>query len=241
MWILIRYPNCGLSKIHLLDYFVRLWQTTSYQSLGYGVSTDYDVVIYDSGTLFLFLTQDVIHYHNGGCVGYPDMMRDILEQARREAVTNRRKTLENLPIVDRLTGLYNREYFAMRLDEEMARSRLYGNRLSLILIDTGLSGRQDQGDENRASERAVKAIASIIGDCLTDTIGLAFHYNQGRFAVIVPEAGRHEAALTADHIRKTILREKMPGVKLHAGVVQYKDHESIDEFTQAADAALVRK
>jgi diguanylate cyclase (GGDEF)-like protein len=171
-------------------------------------------------------------------MGYPDMMRDIMEQARREAVANRRKALENLPIVDRLTGLYNREYFDLRLDEEMARSRLYGNRLSLILIGTGLSLRHDQGNENRVSEKVMKVIAGIIGDCLTDTIGLAFHYNQGKFAVIVPEAGAQEAALTADHIRKAILREKMPGVKLHASVVQYKDHESIDEFTLAADDAL---
>ena len=166
-------------------------------------------------------------------MGYPDMMRDILAQARREAIADRRKALGNLPIVDRLTGLYNREYFSLRLDQEMARSRLYGNGLSLILIGTGLSGRQDQGNENRISEKAMKVISGIIGDCLTDTIDLAFHYDQGKFAVIVPEAGEQEAALTADHIRKVILREKMPGVKLHAGVVQYKDHESINEIGRA--------
>jgi diguanylate cyclase (GGDEF)-like protein len=171
-------------------------------------------------------------------MGYPDMMRDIMEQARREAIVNRRKALGNLPIVDRLTGLYNREYFYLRLDEEMARSRRYGNKLSLILVGTGLSGRQDQGGENRGSEKAMKVIAGIISDCLTDTIGLAFHYDQDRFAVIMPEADAQEAALTADHIRKAILREKLPGVKLHAGVAQYKDHESIDELIQAADAAL---
>ncbi len=84
----------------------------------------------------------------------------------------------------------------------------------------------------------MKVIAGIISDCLTDMIGLAFHYDQDRFAVIVPEADAQEAALIADHIGKAILRKKMPGVKLHAGVVQYKDHESIDELTQAADEAL---
>ena len=171
-------------------------------------------------------------------MGYPDMMRDIVEQARREAITNRRKALENLPIIDRTTGLYNRVYFELRLDEEMARSRLYGNRLSLILIGTGLSGRQDQGNENRISEKTTKVISGIISNCLTDAIGLAFLYDQGKFAIILPEAGEQEAALIADHIQKAILREKMPGVKLHAGVVQYKDHESIDALIQAVDDAL---
>jgi len=171
-------------------------------------------------------------------MGYPDMMRDIMEQARREAIANRRKALANLTIVDRLTGLYSREYFELRLGEEMARSRRYGNRLSLIIIGTGLSGRQDPGNENRVSEEDIKAISGIISDCLADTIGLAFNHDQGKFAIILPEAGEQETALTADHIRKAILREKMPGVKLHAGVAQYQDHESIDELIQAADAAL---
>jgi diguanylate cyclase (GGDEF)-like protein len=171
-------------------------------------------------------------------MGYPDMMRDILAQARGDRIASLRKAIESLPIIDRLTGLYNKEYFDLRLDEEMARSRRYGNKLSLILVGTDLSGRQDQGGENRGSEKAMKVIAGIISDCLTDTIGLAFHYDQDRFAVIVPEADALEAALTADHIRKAILREKLPGVKLHAGVAQYKDHESIDELIQAADAAL---
>lgn len=171
-------------------------------------------------------------------MGYPDMMRDIVEQARREAIVNRRKALGILPIVDRLTGLYNREYFDLRLDEEMARSRRYGNKLSLILIGTGLAPRVDQDESSPTCEKTLQVVAGIVGDCLTDTIGLAFHYDQERFAVIVPEAGAQEAALTADHIRKAILRENMPGVKLHAGIVQYKDHESIDELVQAADAAL---
>ena len=171
-------------------------------------------------------------------MGYPDMMRDILAQSRRDAIANRRKALENLPIVDRLTGLYNREYFDLRLDEEMARSKLYGNRLSLILIDTGLSLREDQRNENRISEKAMQIIAGIINDCLTDTIGLAFNYDQGRFAVIMPEASAQETASIVDHIRKRILNEKIQGVTLRADLVQYKDHESIDEMIQAADAAL---
>lgn len=171
-------------------------------------------------------------------MGYPDMMRDIVEQTRREETINRRKALENLPIVDRLTGLYNREYFDLRLDEEMARSRLYGNRLSLILIGTSLSLRQDQGNENQVSEKTMKVIAGIIGDCLTDTIGLAFQYDKGKFAVILPEASRQEASLTADNIQKRILREKIQGVTPHTGIAQYRDHEHINELIQAADEAL---
>jgi len=166
------------------------------------------------------------------------MMRDILAQARRDAIADRRKALENLPIIDHTTGLYNRVYFDLRLDEELARSRRYGNKLSLILVGTGLSPRQDPGNENRIDAKTMKVVAGIINDCLTNTIGLAFPYDRDKFAVIAPEADEQEAALLTEHIRKAILSEKMPSVKLHTGVVQYKDHESIDELIQAADDAL---
>lgn len=171
-------------------------------------------------------------------MGYPDMMRDILAQARRETITGRKKALETLPIIDHTNGLYNRQYFDLRLDEEMARSRLYGNRLSLILVVTGFSLQQDHGNEDRVDEKAMKAIADIIGDCLTDTIGLAFLHDPGKFAIILPEAGEQDAALIADLIRERILNEKIQGVALRTSVVQYKDHESIGELIQAADDGL---
>lgn len=171
-------------------------------------------------------------------MGYPDMMRDIMEQTRRETIASRRRALENRSIVDRLTGLYSREYFNLRLDEEMARSRLYGNRLSLILVDTGLSLRDDQGKESRIGERTMQIIAGIIGKCLRDSVDLAFVYDTGKYAVIMPEKTRDEAFITADNIQATILREKLPGVIPHTGIAQYKNHEHIDELIQAADEVL---
>lgn len=171
-------------------------------------------------------------------MGYPEMMRDIVEQTRREETINRRKALENLTIIDRLTGLYSRRYFDLRLDEEMSRSRLYGNDLSLILIDVGLSLQEDQGIENHINHKTMKVISDIVSDCLRDRIDLAFQYDKGKFAVILPEASRYEASLTADNIQKRILREKIQGVTPHTGIAQYRDHEHINELIQAADEAL---
>lgn len=171
-------------------------------------------------------------------MGYPDMMRDIMAQAVREAIASRRKAIANMSIVDRLTGLYNREYFHLRLDEEMARSRQYGNKLSVILIDTGLALPGDHGRESLRAGKTMQIIAEIIGDGLTDTIGLAFLYDEGKFAIILPEADSQEAALIADNMRKRIIEEKIQGMTPHAAVVQYRDHETIDAMIPAADDAL---
>jgi diguanylate cyclase (GGDEF)-like protein len=171
-------------------------------------------------------------------MGYPDMMRDILAQARRDSIASRRKAIEDQSIIDRFTGLYNREYFNLRLDEEMARARLHGNRLSLILMNAGFSLRSDRGRENQCGEKTMQIVAENIGDALADTIGLAFLYDQDSIAVILPEADARDASLTAGRIRDVILRERLPGVVLKAGTVQYNDHENIDELIQAAHDAL---
>ena len=52
-------------------------------------------------------------------MGYPEMMRDVMEQISREETRRRRKDLENITIIDHLTGLYNQKYFHLRLNEEM--------------------------------------------------------------------------------------------------------------------------
>jgi len=59
----------------------------------------------------------------GEIMDYPEMMRDVMEQIRREETRRRRKDLENMTIIDHLTGLYNQEYFHLRLNEEMITSK----------------------------------------------------------------------------------------------------------------------
>lgn len=172
-------------------------------------------------------------------MGYPDMMRDILMQAKRANTADKRRALELQPIIDPATGLYSRAYFDLRLDEEMARSRLYGNKLTLMIIDTDLSMREDdRGKQGLSGERAMRILSGILLDCLKDAVDLAFVFDTGKFAVILPETTMHEAVMTADHILETILREKLPGVIPRAGIVQYGEQEDIGELIEAADEAL---
>jgi len=52
-------------------------------------------------------------------MGYPETMRDVMEQVRREEIRRKRQELENQPIIDDITGFYNEKYLHLRLDEEM--------------------------------------------------------------------------------------------------------------------------
>ncbi|MDD5475073.1 MAG: diguanylate cyclase [Syntrophales bacterium] len=173
-------------------------------------------------------------------MGYPDMMRDIMEQTGRETIARRRRDLRDRPIIDSVTGFYNTDYFYLRLEEEIARSRRYGNDLSLIFIDTSPRGRDDEGMEGSIDENTMPAVAGIVDDCPGGGANLAFAYGAGRLAVIMPETTIHEASMAADNIREKILREKIPGVIPLIGIAQYRNHQGIDELIRDACDELHR-
>jgi diguanylate cyclase (GGDEF)-like protein len=171
-------------------------------------------------------------------MGYPEMMRDVMDQARREEIRNKKKDLENLTIIDNLTGLYNQRYFHLRLDQEMTRSKLYGSSLSLIFLEIGNSVQDDHKIGNPECHETMKVVSEIISVCLRDTINLSFLYDKEKFAVILPEINKINAADIVRNIQRLIRKEKNGGIHLHAGVAQYDNHERIEELITSADNAL---
>lgn len=63
---------------------------------------------------------------------YEKLIRALASQA---AIAIRNARLEDLSFKDPVTDLYNRRYFALRLDEEVKRSGRFGHPLSLVCID----------------------------------------------------------------------------------------------------------
>jgi GAF domain-containing protein len=63
---------------------------------------------------------------------YEDLVRALASQA---AVAIRNRQLEGLSFKDALTGLYNRRYLSLRLDEEARRHTRFARPVSVVLID----------------------------------------------------------------------------------------------------------
>ena len=129
-----------------------------------------------------------------------------LEHARLFAEARR------LADTDHVTGLHNARYFDERLRREVARARRYDRRLSLMLFDLEQGGGANlaaAGDRIRAAIRATD-VASHLGD--------------GRFAVIVPEAGEADA----ERLRR----------RIHAGLVELRLEDDADGFRERAERAV---
>jgi diguanylate cyclase (GGDEF)-like protein len=150
--------------------------------------------------------------------------------------------LQETSFKDDVTGLYNRRFFSVRLDEEMSRYRRFNHPVSVILMD--LDGFKAVNDE----------MGHVVGDeTLRDTgqillkhsrgINVVSRYGGDEFAVLLVETSQAGARLYADRIRQIIATYPFSHHKpitASFGVASLPDDEvaTSEDLIRAADDAL---
>ena len=146
-----------------------------------------------------------------------------LENARLYAEARR------LADTDPLTDLHNRRYFNERLRRESARARRYQRALGLLLVEA----ESTLNDYASAGERIRAAVRN------TD---VAAHLGDGRFAVIMPEAGQADAERLHRRLQFALggRVDNGDGVRLHAGLVELRGEDDAGLLMRRAEEALQR-
>jgi GGDEF domain-containing protein len=131
---------------------------------------------------------------------------------------------------DPLTNLRNRRYFGERLRREVARARRYDRALGLLLFEAegGVSDLLAAGERIRGVVRA------------TD---IASHLGEGRFAVILPEAGQADVERLHRRLQFALggrVDNGDDGVALHAGLVELRSEDDATMLLRRAGDALER-
>lgn len=131
---------------------------------------------------------------------------------------------------DPLTNLRNRRYFGERLRRECARARRYGRALGLLLFEpeSALNDLFGAGERIRGAVRG------------TD---VACHLGQGRFAVIMPEAGEADVQRLHRRLQFALGGRVDNGderVRLHAGLVELRGEDDAATLLRRAEEALAR-
>lgn len=123
--------------------------------------------------------------------------RSIMEKRNKE-----------LSITDDLTGLFNKRYVLMRLEEEIKRAIFYQRPCSFMVfrLENYLKFREAYGDA--ASDEALKRIAKVIRDNNVP-VGRAARIGAGEFAMLLPEKNKREAAGIADELCRKIEHANM--------------------------------
>ena len=150
--------------------------------------------------------------------------------------------LKEYSFKDEVTGLYNRRFFSIRLDEEVSRYRRFNHAVSVVLVD--LDGFKAVNDElgHAAGDDSLRDMAEILTR-FSRGINVICRYGGDEFAVLLVETSKAGARLYADRIRQVLSRHRFGhGRRLTAsfGIASLPEDvpPTADEIMRAADEAL---
>ena len=150
--------------------------------------------------------------------------------------------LKETSFKDEVTGLYNRRFFSLRLEEELSRYRRFNHPVSVVLLD--LDGFKGVNDEfgHTVGDDTLREVAQILMKH-SRGINVVSRYGGDEFAVLLVETSKAGARLYADRIREVVAKYPFSHGKVITasfGVASLPDDEAgtAEDLFRAADEAL---
>jgi diguanylate cyclase (GGDEF)-like protein len=124
---------------------------------------------------------------------------DRLDLAYKDIQTSSAR-LKEFSFKDEVTGLYNRRFFSIRLEEEVSRYRRFSHPVSVVLLD--LDGFKAVNDElgHGAGDETLRGVADVLMRN-SRGINVICRYGGDEFAILLVETSKTGARLYADRIR----------------------------------------
>ena len=153
--------------------------------------------------------------------------------------------MQHQATTDGLTGFVNHRTFYDLLEKELWRSRRYGDRIALMMIDMDNFKTINDTYGHRAGDRVIQEISRRIKGCIRQ-IDIAARYGGDEFAVILPNTSKEEALFAAERMTRVIAERPVVWqgheitLSISIGVAQYDANCNPEEVTRRSDQALYR-
>lgn len=148
--------------------------------------------------------------------------------------------LKDWPIIDPMTGTFNRRGITITLLELMALAGRYGRQLSVAMIGIDDLSQVNEEYGSKVGDVAIESIAETLSETLRmpDRIG---RYAYDDFLLVLPETDLDSARQIAERIRqaaaeteiRTGVRKKIQ-LTVSIGLTQYRDGEDIEHLVSRA-------
>ena len=155
--------------------------------------------------------------------------------------------MRELSITDPLTGLFNRRYFDVRLEEEYQRAKRYGLNFSLAILDIDDFKVLNDTEGHLAGDYALREIANIMTNSIRAN-DILVRIGGEEFAIIMPQTSKDEAFNVLERIRGNVCGMILPGVKrkesggcltISTGIAMYPEcGDSMENIIIQADKSL---
>ena len=141
-------------------------------------------------------------------------VEDITERKQAEAELARLyKEVEQLSLLDGLTGIANRRMFDLTLDREWGHAKRDKAPLSLILLDIDFFKEYNDHYGHLQGDECLKRVAKALQGITKRTMDLVGRYGGEEFVFILPETNTMNACLLAEQCISAIKQLKIPHIR----------------------------
>ena len=184
---------------------------------------------------------DLAHAYNSMGKSIHDSARHIIS-SRQKAITERDDALYHA-ITDSLTGLKNRKYFNLEIQNHIQESHRYENPLSLLILDIDFFKKINDTYGHNVGDEVLHVLGKML---LKETRAgdMAIRYGGEEFVIVLSNTDISRAELKAEQLRNItehIVIPELNGnhITISIGVTElHKTDERIDTFIDRADKAL---
>jgi two-component system cell cycle response regulator len=150
--------------------------------------------------------------------------------------------IRKLSYLDGLTGIFNRRYFELRIQEEIERARRSGTGMALVIADIDQFKKLNDEFGHLLGDEVLRQVSSLFHQQLRK-IDVVCRYGGEEFAILLANTNAQHAMAVAEKLRRVVEGWPFPGVPrmvtISAGVAAFPEHGSTrDELVHAADKAL---
>ncbi len=156
-------------------------------------------------------------------------VRKVLESSDRASSLYRRATRDNL------TGLFNREYFFEKLEQDIRKSERDRTMFSVGIIDIDHFKNVNDTYGHQAGDRVLRLLASLLGNSLRGSDMVA-RYGGEEFVFLLDDSGRENAASVIDRVRLTVAETELDSEK-HIFITFSCGISDLSEVSGSDDAA----
>jgi diguanylate cyclase (GGDEF)-like protein len=154
--------------------------------------------------------------------------------------------LVEMNMKDGLTGVYNRRFMEIKLNEEFNRCKRYGGDFSLIMFDIDFFKKVNDVYGHQCGDHILKAVSSQVASVIRNVDFIA-RYGGEEFCCMLPETKLESAVYVAERFRSAVeelhneFKGKTVNVTISLGVSCLTDEiDSAELLLEKADDALYR-